>query len=158
MARPPPKPMSTRDRALGLLSRREQSQRELKRKLVHKGVAKEEADLTIESLAGAHLQSNDRFAGMMVRRRIADGFGPMRISAELASHGIARDVIRSALEEESPDWATVADEHYRRKFRNIAQDSKERIKRVSWLAQRGFPIDIAKRVAATAEAEEQAQD
>ena len=156
MVRPPPKQTSTRDRALGLLTRREQSQRELKRKLVNKGVAKEEAEQTVESLAGADLQSNDRFAGMMVRRRIADGFGPMRISAELASHGIAREIIRSALEEESPDWATVADEHYRRKFRNIAQDSKERMKRVSWLAQRGFPIDIAKRIAAIAEAEPEA--
>lgn len=156
MARLPPKLISTRERALGLLSRREQSQRELKRKLVHKGVAKEEADQTIESLAGAHLQSNDRFAGMMVRRRIADGFGPMRISAELASHGIAREIIRSALEQESPDWAIVADEQYRRKFRNIAQDAKERMKRVSWLAQRGFPIDIAKRVAAIVEAEYEA--
>ncbi len=156
MARLPPKPISTRDRALSLLSRREQSQRELKRKLVHKGVAKDDADQAIESLVDSKLQSNERFAGMMVRRRIADGYGPMRISAELASHGISREDIRVALEEESPDWAAIATDQYRRKYaKGKAVDAKERIKRASWLAQRGFPSDIARRVASLSEADEE---
>lgn len=154
MARLPSKPISTRDRALGLLARREQSQRELKRKLVGRGVAKEDAEQTIETLVNSQLQSNDRFAAMMVRRRIADGHGPMRISAELASHGVARDVIRAALAEEAPDWTLIAAHLYRRKFGEAApKDSKERMKRASWLAQRGFPVDIAKRIAALAEAD-----
>lgn len=154
MARLPPKPISTRDRALGLLSRREQSQRELKRKLVHKGVAKDEAQAAVEALTDSKLQSNERFGGMMVRRRIGDGYGPMRIGAELASHGLSREAIRSAIEEEAPDWAALAEQVYRRKYGGrIAADSKERMKRAAYLAQRGFSIDIAKRVAAIVEAE-----
>jgi regulatory protein len=156
MPRLPPKTLTTRERALGLLARREQSQRELKRKLVGRGAAKEEAEQTIESLADSHLQSNDRFAAMMVRRRVADGHGPLRISAELASHGISREIIRAALEEESPDWTLLASQIYRRKFGQLAPDDrKERIKRASWLAQRGFPSDIAKRIAAIAEADDE---
>ena len=154
MPRPPSKPSTPRERALNLLARREQSQRELKRKLLNKGVAKDEAEQAITALADSSLQSDDRFAGMMVRRRIADGYGPMRIGAELSSHGLSRDATRAAIEEESPDWAALAEAVYRRKFRDKpALDAKERMKRAAYLAQRGFSIDIAKRVAAAVESQ-----
>ena len=147
MSRPPKIPATPRERALNLLARREQSQRELKRKLVQRGVDAADADGTVQALAGAHLQSDDRFAGMMVRRRIQDGFGPMRISAELASHGIARDQIREALDEENPDWLQLARRVFERKYaQRPAQDYQERMKRAAWLAQRGFPGDLARRV------------
>ena len=152
MARPPPKPPSTRERALGLLARREQSRVELQRKLTSRGVSREEAAQTVDALADSHLQSNDRFASMLVRRRIGDGYGPMRISAELASHGIDRDTIRAAIDEEAPDWLEIATRlHTRRYGGRPSTDIKERMKRASWLAQRGFPPDIARRVAALTE-------
>ena len=155
MPRPPSKPTTPRDRALNLLSRREQSQRELKRKLVNKGVTTDEAETAVESLTDASLQSNERFAGMMVRRRVGDGHGPMRIAAELSSHGIDRDAIRAAIDEEAPDWQAIAEQVYRRKYAGKpAQDSKERMKRAGWLAQRGFPLDIARRVAAMVAADD----
>ena len=156
MARPPAKPTTPRERALGLLARREQSQRELKRKLVQKGVEKEEAQVAVDALAESGLQSNERFAGMMVRRRVADGHGPMRIAAELASQGLSREAIRAALEEEAPDWDAIAEQVYRRKYAGKpALDSKERMKRAGYIAQRGFSLDVAKRVAALVAAEDE---
>lgn len=154
MPRPPIKTATPRERALGLLSRREQSQRELKRKLVNKGVTKHEAEQAVVALNESELQSDGRFAGMMVRRRISDGHGPMRIAAELSSHGITRDEVRLAIEEEAPDWDEIAEIVYRRKYiGKPAADSKERMKRVGYLAQRGFTLDVAKRVAGLVEAD-----
>ncbi len=154
MPRPPKKTATPRDRALGLLARREQSGRELKRKLVQKGVGRDEAAEAVGALSDDSLQSDDRFAGMMVRRRIADGHGPQRIAAELAAHGLAREQIQRAIAEEDPDWEQQADRVYRRKFGvGPAADGKERMKRAAYLTQRGFSYDIARRVAAAAESD-----
>ncbi len=154
MARPPAKTLTPRERALNLLSRREQSERELRRKLVQKGVGRDEAAEAVGALSDSSLQSNARFAGMMVRRRIADGYGPQRITAELSAHGVDRALIQQAIDEEEPDWDAQADRIYRRKFgAGPAADAKERAKRAAYLTQRGFSYDIARRIAAAAESD-----
>ena len=84
-------PLPPRDRALGLLSRREHSARELKRKLQQKGVTAEEAVDVVDEMGERNYQSDARFAESLVRKRALDGYGPMRIRAELASHGMRVD-------------------------------------------------------------------
>ena len=132
-------PLSSRDRALGLLSRREHSARELKRKLVQKGVASDEAKDVVGEMGERTWQSDERFAGSLVRRRAANGYGPARIRAELAMHGIVRDAASQALTEADIDWLAIARTGYQRKYGGIeATDAKERQKRAGWLAARGF--------------------
>lgn len=148
MARTPPPPCSPRDRAIQLLARREQSQRELKRKLMAKGVAADAAKTTIDDLALGRLQSDPRFAGMMVRKRSQDGYGPLRIRLELRSHGISDEQIETALAAESVDWKALAERLYQRKFADQPAGSfKDRAKRASWLAQRGFSSELSSRIA-----------
>lgn len=148
MPRPPKTPKSPRERAIDLLARREHSGRELQRKLVHKGLAPDAANELVGDLCQRNLQSDQRFAGALVRRRISDGYGPLRIRMELSSHGIAATEAQSAIDAETPDWPELARQAYRRKFRDQpAADAKERGKRAQFLAQRGFPIDLALKVA-----------
>ena len=90
-------PLPPRERALGLLSRREHSARELKRKLQQKGVAAEEAGDVVGEMGDRNYQSDARFAESLVRRRALDGYGPLRIRAELASHGIVREAATAAI-------------------------------------------------------------
>ncbi|MGD9583680.1 MAG: regulatory protein RecX [Lysobacterales bacterium] len=148
MPRPPKPPKSARERAIDLLARREHSGRELQRKLVQKGLAVAEARQLIGDLSERNLQSDRRFAGALVRRRIGDGYGPLRIRMELQSHGIDAAAGEQAIAEEAPDWPELARQAYRRKFRDRpALEATERGKRAQYLAQRGFPIDLALKVA-----------
>lgn len=132
-------PLPPRDRALGLLSRREHSARELKRKLQQKGVAVDEAAEVVGEMGERNYQSDTRFAESLVRKRALDGYGPMRIRAELASHGIVREAATLAITSADVDWVQIARRVFTAKYRDTeAADHKDRQKRAAWLAARGF--------------------
>jgi regulatory protein len=132
-------PLPPRDRALGLLSRREHSARELKRKLQQKGIAADEAGDVVDEMGERNYQSDTRFAESLVRRRALDGYGPMRIRAELAAHGIVREAATAAIASADVDWGMIAKRVFSSKYRDTeAADHKERQKRAAWLSARGF--------------------
>lgn len=129
-------------KALGLLVRREHSRRELKRKLDAKGADPVESDAALVTLAGQGYQDEGRFAEMLVRTRIGGGYGPLRIRAELGTHGIAADIVATVLAEAAPDWRALAFEALRRRFgARPACDRAETIKRGHFLQRRGFDLD-----------------
>ena len=74
-----------------------------------------------------------------MRRRALDGYGPLRIRAELASHGIVREAATAAIATAEVAWTVIARRVFSAKFRDTeAADHKERQKRAAWLAARGF--------------------
>src|SRR3970040_1219676 len=100
--------LSPIQRAVGLLSRREHSRLELTRKLCERGLAADEVEAAVEKLATDGWQDDARFAQFLLRSRVSGGYGPIRIRAELATHGLDRDAISSALAEFDGDWAPNA--------------------------------------------------
>ena len=62
----------------------------------HAATATGDAGAAIERLRDQHYQSDERFGDSLVRTRIAQGYGPRRIVAELKSHGLADAAIRAA--------------------------------------------------------------
>lgn len=139
--RPRPEPTPAQ-RALGLLVRREHSRRELARKLTARGVETEAAQAAIDKLADAGWQDDTRFAEQLVRSRAAAGHGPLRIRAELATHGLARDAIATAMDGYDGDWLGNARELVRRRFGAIAADDRAiRHKAADLLLRRGFSSD-----------------
>src|SRR5688572_4006581 len=90
------------DRALGLLSRREHSSRELKTKLTARGYEPDEVVETLATLERSQYQSDERYAEVLARSRIAAGYGPRFIEAELRTHGIPPACVRDQLAAE--DW------------------------------------------------------
>ena len=135
--------LSPTQRALGLLTRREHSRLELLRKLVAKGVGSDEAEAVVAKLCDAGWQSDVRFAESRVRVRVADGYGPRHIRAELAAHGLDQETIRAALEAFGGDWADIARELVRRRYGSVLGDSlgddlKLRRKASDLLMRRGF--------------------
>lgn len=134
-------------RALALLSRRERSCAELKSRLAARGMDAEEIDAALERLKQHGFQSDERFAELLARSRIAQGHGPIRILAELRQHGIDEAEARAAIETEGPDWSSLATQLCRRRFRGSAEDHAERVRRANFLARRGFPAAIARAVA-----------
>ena len=136
----PDKPRPTAyDRALGLLARREQSRRELRRKLGQGGYAGDEADAALTRLADQHYQDDERFAGLLLRNRANQGYGPVRIRMELKTHGLSDAAIRRLLDEAEVDWNASAAAQLRRHYGGRpATDRAEQGKRAQFLLRRGF--------------------
>jgi regulatory protein len=138
--------MSVFTYALALLGRREHSRRELVDKLGRHGADATDIEAALENLRERGLQSDPRFAELLVRSRIAQGHGPIRLLAELRQHGIDETVARQAIDAQSPDWPALAAMLCARRFRGAPASHAERVKRANFLARRGFPPAIARDV------------
>lgn len=126
-------------RALGLLTRREHSRRELERKLASRGVDAGEAKAAVERLASEGWQDDRRFAELLVRSRAGSGYGPLRIRAELATHGLDRDAIAAAMDTFDGDWTETACDLVRRRFGpGGLTDLAGQRKAADFLIRRGF--------------------
>ena len=112
-ARPEPTPTQ---RALGLLVRREHSRKELSRKLAARGVARDDAEAAIDRLSDAGWQDDARFAELLVRSRAETGHGPLRIRAELQTHGLDREAVALAMATYDGQWDRLAREAVERRF------------------------------------------
>ncbi|MDO9453736.1 MAG: regulatory protein RecX [Stagnimonas sp.] len=134
----PLSPEAARLKAMRLLGRREHSARELGSKLRQGGVEAELTTEVVESMTENGWQSDPRFAASRIQNRIAQGFGPIRISAELRVAGLPDALIREAMEAAECDWATLCIETYQRKYRQPPADRAEKQKRYNHLAARGF--------------------
>lgn len=136
-----PQPTPTQ-RALGLLTRREHSRKELTRKLTARGVEAEAADLAVARLAEAGWQDDARFAESLVRGRAGGGYGPRHIRAELGVHGLDSDAVAEAMAAFEGDWTEVARDLVRRRFGDAGpRDPVQRRKAADLLARRGFDGD-----------------
>lgn len=130
---------SAYDKALGLLARREHSRKELKTKLQQGGYEGEETSAAIDRLGEQHYQDDDRFAEVLLRSRIAQGHGPVRLRVELKSHGVADARIRDLLEQAEVDWDASAAAQLRRRYGSVGSaDPAERARRAQFLLRRGF--------------------
>lgn len=128
-------------RALGLLVRREHSRRELSRKLAARGIDPEQAQAAVERMTAEGWQDDGRFAEFMVRSRAGTGYGPLRIRAELGTHGLEREAIAAAIAAYEGDWADNARDLLRRRFAGRLEDRAIQRKATDLLIRRGFDGD-----------------
>jgi regulatory protein len=131
-------PVDPRTQALKLLARREHSARELKRKLAARGISDDDAAAAVEHAMAANWQSDARYAEMLVRTRVAAGYGPVRIEAELEVAGVPAEQVRAALDGAGVDWGALAVEVHAKKFGRPAKTSAERARQYRYLQGRGF--------------------
>lgn len=129
-------------RALGLLVRRDHSQRELTRKLTQRGIDPEEAQAAVARLNEAGWQDDARFAHSLVRMRAGGGYGPLHIRAELNTHGLPAELVAEALEAYEGDWADNARDLVQRRFGQEPLDMGQKRKASDLLARRGFPSGL----------------
>lgn len=135
-------------RAIGLLGRREHSHRELVRKLAARGVEPHEAEAAVRRLAGEGWQDDSRFARSLVRSRACSGYGPIRIRAELATHGLDESTVSAALAAYEGDWIENARDLVRRRIgADLDGDWKRQRKAAELLYRRGFAGEQVRAVA-----------
>jgi regulatory protein len=129
--------------ALGLLSRREHSARELQRKLRARGYSPDDIEALLQALKSERLLSDGRFAEEFVRQRVDRGYGPLRIIAELRERGIDEAGAREALKAFEGDWAGRAERQRAKKFgRAKPVEYRERMRQARFLGQRGYPAEV----------------
>ena len=130
---------SAYEKALGLLSRREHSARELKAKLAQRGFDADENAAALERLQSKDFQNDARFGEMLIRTRIESGYGPRWIIAELKTHGITESKARDLIDAAEPDWLSIVRNQLRRRYGGKpAANLAERVKRANFLLRRGF--------------------
>ncbi|UXI69609.1 regulatory protein RecX [Tahibacter amnicola] len=130
---------SAYQKALGLLTRREHSARELSRKLGQTGYSAEEAGEAVSRLQSQSFQSDTRFVESLIRTRAGQGYGPRRVLAELRTHSVGDEIARQAIAESGVDWADLAQRQYRRRYGSrAAGDRAETARRAAFLLRRGF--------------------
>jgi regulatory protein len=160
-------PLSLKGRAIALLAQREQSEPELRRKLLrwaraevnaagaHAGVGAEldadelsaqasaRVDALIDWLRANDYVSEERFVDSRVHARAAR-YGNLRIRQELAQHGLAlpAETARSLKDSELERAAEV----WRRKFAAPPATPAERAQQARFLAARGFSSEVIARV------------
>ncbi len=130
---------------MGLLARREHGQVELRSKLVAKGVDADTAAAVVEKLRSEGLQSEERFASALIRRRVARGYGPVYIRGELSERRVDDDVADAELNRTDAFWQQLAADALERKFPAGRGREAPYNVRARFLARRGFPADIVYR-------------
>jgi len=130
-----------RDAALRLLSRREHAAAELQFKLTRRGLSDDEASDVVGAMAQAGWQSDERYAEMLARNRMEQGYGPLRIRMELEAAGVDDAGIATALSELDVDWSARVLEVWRRRFKVPGNSAREWQQQYRFLASRGFSAE-----------------
>ena len=154
------------ERAVGLLSMRPMSRRELLDKLcapprqkkekypydkldgvpdpealqAQMEAVREQAEAVANRLTDLGLLNDGEYAKTVVRHYTAKGYGPRKIRDELYRRGVPREYWEDAMEEREPDECQI-DKLARQKLRG-AEPTRENLKKVSdYLARRGYGWD-----------------
>lgn len=126
------------EQALRFLARREYSRYELRTKLLVKGWDLMEVNPVLEALVEQGLQNDLRFVESFIRHRRDAGYGPRRITAELAERGIYQ-APTELLEENSAEWLLCLEKVHRKKFGVVKAESfKSQAQQARFLIYRGF--------------------
>lgn len=130
------------DCAMRLLVRREHGMRELINKLSGKGYDRADCEDAVSECQRLGYQSDERFAELFCSARIRQGYGPLRISQELQSKQIDRDLIDTVLGQQQGQWEARAFAAWQKKYKGTeSPDYTERKKHQQFLMYRGFSAD-----------------
>ena len=130
--------------AIGLLTPREHSKLELRRKLVKRRVDHSTIDAVVDRLCEQDYLSDDRFTRLYIEERIQRGDGPLKITGNLAKRGIERCVINEFLPSDEDFWRDRARTVIAKRFSRALTPEIAQLPRNEWnrlctfLQNRGF--------------------
>ena len=138
-------PLSLKGRALKLLSMREHSRVELRRKLAPHAESVEQLESVLDEMAARRFLCLERFADSVVHRK-ASRFGAARIKAELAQHQLPSHVAEAVVRSLRDTELERAHSLWARRFGEVAATPQERARQARFLMARGFAGDVVRRV------------
>jgi regulatory protein len=128
--------LTLRQRALGLLARREHSRAELARKLAPHAESEEELVALLDDLAARRQLSDARYAAERIAFR-SRRYGNARLAQELRQAGVSSETADAALAETESELER-AHQVWLKKFGQLPADLSERARQTRFLAGRGF--------------------
>jgi regulatory protein len=132
---------SLRERALGMLARREHTRAEMARKLSAHCESPQEIELLLDALAARGWLSEARFAESRANTLVRK-FGSRMIEHDLKSRGVSADVIDKTLAPAREHELDRCRAVLQRKFREPPHNAAERARQARFLQGRGFAFDV----------------
>ena len=144
---------SARSTAIRLLTRRDYTTAELRRKLEEREFPAEDIDAALAGLTEQKLLDDRRAAGAHIRTASrVKRRGRLRIQRELEARGVDRGLARELLEDLSPDDESAAIRQFLERRHRGRLSMADRRKAFQQLMRRGFTADaIAKAIRDTHE-------
>jgi len=139
------KPPTLRERALGLLARREHSRTELARKLQAHNPSADELEALLEDLSKRKQLSDERYAESRAHA-LSRKFGATRIAQELRAKGVDKGLAEQASAAARVTEVERARAVWLRKFKQPPASHDERAKQMRFLQSRGFSFDAIRAV------------
>lgn len=137
--------LKVRNAALNCLSRREYTASMLKKKLLQRGFVINAVQAVLQQLIQEGLLSEVRFCETFIARRIRQGYGPVRIIAELRQHGVDEAVISAQLQQNESAWSDCIEKMLQKKFSAPTENLKEKLRQMHYLQYRGFRLEQIKK-------------
>lgn len=141
----PKAPASLRDRALGLLARREHSRQELTRKLLQAGFPADEISPVLDEFETKNWLSDQRFAESYVADH-RTRYGAIKLAYELRMRGIDDDIIEEILQKSRGGEQEFARVIWLKKFAAPPRTPTEKAKHIRFLQSRGISSDVIRQL------------
>ncbi len=138
-------PLSLKGRALRLLAQREHSRSELEAKLARHVQEGDDLHAVLDELQARDFINAGRVAESVVHRRAAR-LGTQRVVQELRAKGLDDALVRETAERLRGSEAARALAVWRQRFGTPPETPQERVRQMRFLAARGFPGDVVRRV------------
>jgi regulatory protein len=139
-------PRTLKQRAIGMLARREYSRAELAARLAAGGGSRGEIDSVLDELERAGYLSDARFASAVVRQK-AGAYSRRAIAHALREKGVAAPAAQEALATlDGEDEFAQAHALWLRRFGKAPADEREKARQVRFLVSRGFATSIVLRM------------
>ncbi len=140
------KPVNLLAKAVALLSRREHSEQELRRKLAKYTDDVQQIDTVLARLQKENWQSDERFAENFVLFR-QERWGNQKILQALRQHHLSIETVTTLKENLRETEFSRAREVWERKFHGqYPTTPQEKAKQMRFLASRGFSADVVYKV------------
>ena len=137
--------ISLRERALGMLARREHTRAEMTRKLAPHCESPEQVEQLLDALAARGWLSESRFAESRAIT-LARKFGSRKIEHDLRSRGLSAEVVEQTLGRALAQELENCRSAWQRKFGVLPQSAADRGRQTRFLAGRGFSADAVRQV------------
>ena len=134
-----------RERAFGLLARREHSRAELGRKLAAHAGPEDDLEALLEDLSRRKLVSDERYAESRTHA-LSRKFGAARIVQELRARGLDKGLAERASAAARVTEIERARAVWLRKFKHPPGSRDERARQMRFLQSRGFSFDAIRAV------------
>lgn len=129
---------SLRARAMDILSRQEVSRTGLKRKLAPYAESEAELEKVLNEFAESNWQSDERYTEAYIHSKSRQ-HGHLRLQQALSQQGIDETISRRFMPDQASELQSAI-AVLRKKFKQPAQDLKDKQKQIRFLAYRGFDM------------------